>query len=122
MQIRPRIRIQRKKLCRFPIFSIFFDESDEKVNFNDKSLPRHCFGAIRDGVFDGQINTDEGTYYVERANKYFPDLTNDTFHSVIYHEKHLKDPLHHSRAGKKLFAQFSAVLVSQCFNYTMYDI
>ena len=62
--------------------------------------PTHCFGAIRDGVFDGQINTDEGTYYVERANKYFPDLTNDTFHSVIYHEKHLKDPFHHSRHGK----------------------
>ena len=60
----------------------------------------HCFGAIRDGVFDGQIKTSEGTYYVERANKYFPDLTNDTFHSVIYHEKHLKDPFHHSRNGK----------------------
>ena len=65
----------------------------------DKLANTHCFGAIRDGVFDGQIETDEGTFYVERANKYFPDLTNDTFHSVIYHEKHLKDPFRHSRSA-----------------------
>ena len=70
------------------------------VNSDSEKDHAHCFGAIRDGVFDGQIATDEGTYYVERANKYFPDLTNDTFHSVIYHEKHLKDPFHHSRSGK----------------------
>ena len=70
----------------------------------------HCFGAIRDGVFDGQINTCEGTFYVERANKYFPDLTNDTFHSVIYHEKHLKDPFHHSRSGK--FQQYTSSINS----------
>jgi disintegrin and metalloproteinase domain-containing protein 10 len=66
----------------------------------------HCFGAIRDGVFDGQIHTaSEGIYYIERANKYFdtPDLqhedNNNTskFHSVIYHEKHLIDPFHHSK-------------------------
>ena len=31
----------------------------------------HCFGAIRDGVFDGQIHTaTDGIYYVERANRY----------------------------------------------------
>ena len=30
----------------------------------------HCFGAIRDGVFDGQIHTaTDGIYYVERANR-----------------------------------------------------
>ena len=83
------------------------DETDEvdpdnlRVTQAKKSPPSsHVFGAIRDGVFDGQITIeDKGTYYVERASKYFPDLTNDTFHSVIYHEKHLKDPLHHSRIG-----------------------
>ena len=78
-------------------------ELDNFATSNGELLPApvtsHCFGAIRDGVFDGQIVTDEGTYYVERANKYFPDLTNDTFHSVIYHEKHLKDPFYHSRVA-----------------------
>jgi len=65
----------------------------------------HCFGAIRDGVFDGQIHTaSDGIYYIERANKYFdtPDLQHEDnntskFHSVIYHEKHLIDPFHHSK-------------------------
>ena len=73
----------------------------------------HCFGAIRDGVFDGQIHTaSDGIYYVERANRYFSqdlnkelddqeDNTTTTssspFHSVIYHENHLIDPFHHSR-------------------------
>ena len=82
----------------------------------------HCFGAIRDGVFDGQINTCEGTFYVERANKYFPDLTNDTFHSVIYHEKHLKDPFHHSRSGK--FQQHTSSINScrknNVYRYALY--
>lgn len=58
----------------------------------------HVFGAVRDGVFDGQIKTEnDGIYYVERVQKYFPDLSNETFHSVIYHEHHLTDPYHHSR-------------------------
>eukprot|EP00095_Tigriopus_kingsejongensis_P005881 maker-scaffold38_size502422-snap-gene-4.24 protein:Tk05881 transcript:maker-scaffold38_size502422-snap-gene-4.24-mRNA-1 annotation:"disintegrin and metalloproteinase domain-containing protein 10 isoform x3" len=30
----------------------------------------HCFGAIRDGVFDGQISTRRGNYFVERAARY----------------------------------------------------
>ena len=68
----------------------------------------HCFGAIRDGVFDGQIHSaSDGIYYIERANRYFdtPDLqhedntTTSKFHSVIYHEKHLVDPFHHSKKG-----------------------
>merc|ERR1712001_711193 len=71
------------------------------------SLEVICFGAIRDGVFDGQIHSaSDGIYYVERANRYFdtPDLENEEdnsttskFHSVIYHEKHLVDPFHHSK-------------------------
>ncbi len=65
----------------------------------------HCFGAIRGGVFDGQIHSSkDGIFYVERASRYFSDLDNkkndnntDTFHSVIYHERHLTDPYQHSR-------------------------
>ena len=71
----------------------------------------YCFGSIRDGVFDGQIVTDSGTYYVERSNKHFHgDLQNlnkvyshsgsSHAHSVIYHEKHIRYPLNHQRNGK----------------------
>ena len=62
----------------------------------------HAFGALRDGIFDGEIRTqNDGVYYVERAQKYFSDNSNETFHSVIYHEDHLKDPFHHSRHGER---------------------
>ena len=86
----------------------------------------HCFGAIRDGVFDGQIVTREGVYYVERAAR-FPNLDlirksafsaspasqnrsrsgegEREVHSVIYHEKHVKDPWQH---GTKKFGEFSS--------------
>ena len=61
----------------------------------------HAFGNLRDGIFDGEIRTQtDGVYYVERAQKYFSDLSNETFHSVIYHEDHMKDPYQHSRHGK----------------------
>ena len=84
----------------------------------------HCFGAIRGGVFDGQIHAKDGVYYVERANRYFKDdllnkdfvdkkINNNSnssttsrtskFHSVIYHEKHLIDPFHHSKKGTVIF-------------------
>ena len=62
----------------------------------------HAFGSLHDGVFDGQVETPEGTYYIERAHKYFRDGSNDSFHSVIYHERHLKDPFRHSKAGELL--------------------
>jgi len=69
----------------------------------------YCFGSIREGVFDGQIITNGGTYYVERSHKHFPkDLLrrlrekdghagNFHAHSVIYHEKHIQYPLSHHR-------------------------
>lgn len=76
----------------------------------------HCFGAIRDGVFDGQIHSKDGVFYVERANRYFKDdlipqdveyrdVENRTskFHSVIYHENNLIDPFHHSKKGVRLY-------------------
>jgi len=65
-----------------------------------------AFGSIHDGVFDGQVHTPEGTYYLERAHKYFPQRheeaaagKNHSFHSVIYREHHLKDPFRHSKAA-----------------------
>jgi len=33
----------------------------------------HVFGAVRGGVFDGQIKTqNDGLFYVERSQRYFP--------------------------------------------------
>eukprot|EP00096_Caligus_rogercresseyi_P006998 TRINITY_DN2419_c0_g1_i1.p1 TRINITY_DN2419_c0_g1~~TRINITY_DN2419_c0_g1_i1.p1 ORF type:complete len:912 (+),score=234.10 TRINITY_DN2419_c0_g1_i1:255-2990(+) len=75
----------------------------------------YCFGAIREGVFDGQIRTKEGTYYVERIQKYQKDLSSkhhantsthpNQIHSVIYHESFIKDPLHqHSRKASAMGA------------------
>ena len=77
-----------------------------------------CFGAIRDGVFDGQIHTKEGLYYVERIQKYKKEHLdtkdvpeNRTVHSVIYHEKHMKDPYHHKKNGKR---QYCIYIVEEC--------
>uniref|UniRef100_T1J2R6 ADAM10 endopeptidase n=1 Tax=Strigamia maritima TaxID=126957 RepID=T1J2R6_STRMM len=50
-----------------------------------------AFGSIRNGVFDGNVHTEKGTYYVERANKYFADDMAPGFHSLIYHERDIKD-------------------------------
>ena len=34
----------------------------------------HCFGAIRDGVFDGQIHTaSDGIYYIGKLPRQSPD-------------------------------------------------
>ena len=59
-----------------------------------------AFGSLHDGIFDGQVETRHGTYFIERAHKYFKDDSNDSFHSVIYHERHLRDPFRHSKAGE----------------------
>uniref|UniRef100_T1IMD0 ADAM10 endopeptidase n=1 Tax=Strigamia maritima TaxID=126957 RepID=T1IMD0_STRMM len=56
-----------------------------------------AFGSIRNGIFDGNIHTEKGTYYVERTNKYFSDERAQRFHSLIYHERDIKD--HHSGFG-----------------------
>ena len=37
-------------------------------------LLRSCsFGSIRGGVFDGQIETEDGTFYVERVEEFLTD-------------------------------------------------
>ena len=50
----------------------------------------YCFGSIREGIFDGQILTEEGTYFVTKIPKRFSNALNETAHSVIYHEIHVK--------------------------------
>ena len=69
----------------------------------------YCFGSIREGVFDGQIVTNGGTYYVERSHKHLKkDLIQkirekegkSDAHSVIYHEKNIQYPVNHHRNSK----------------------
>lgn len=60
------------------------------------------WGSLRDGVFDGIIQSErDGTYYCERANKYFPrhNASHSGFHSVIYHDNDVEDPYAHLREG-----------------------
>lgn len=60
-----------------------------------------AFGSIIEGVFEGKIISEKGTYFVERAHHYFPHSThpNKTFHSVIYKDEHVEDPYAHKRQG-----------------------
>ncbi|UYV71774.1 ADAM10 [Cordylochernes scorpioides] len=53
----------------------------------------HVYGSVREGVFEGKIHTAQGpTYYVEKAHKYFPSMSNGTkFHSVIYSSEDVVD-------------------------------
>ncbi|XP_060523585.1 disintegrin and metalloproteinase domain-containing protein 10 isoform X2 [Cylas formicarius] len=59
------------------------------------------FGSIIDGVFEGKIVSPRGSYYVEKAHHYFPldRYPNRTFHSLIYHEDHVRDPYEGQRQG-----------------------
>lgn len=52
-----------------------------------------------DGVFEGKIVSSDDSFYVEKAHHYFPkdQQTNQSFHSVIYNEKHVNDPHLHKR-------------------------
>lgn len=62
------------------------------------------WGSIRGGVFEGVIESErDGTYYVERAHKYFQghNSTKSGFHSLIYHDRHVEDPYVNLRAGHK---------------------
>lgn len=42
-------------------------------------------GHILDGIFDGTIRSQNGTYHVERVHKFFKSP--QSFHSIIYHER-----------------------------------
>ncbi|XP_016116107.1 disintegrin and metalloproteinase domain-containing protein 10-like, partial [Sinocyclocheilus grahami] len=47
-------------------------------------------GSVVDGKFEGFIQTHRGTFYVEPVERYLQDK-NVPFHSVIYHEDHIRD-------------------------------
>lgn len=47
-------------------------------------------GAIVDGKFEGFIQSYQGTYYVEPAERYL-EGKNVPFHSVIYHEDDIRE-------------------------------
>uniref|UniRef100_A0A672L557 Disintegrin and metalloproteinase domain-containing protein 10 n=1 Tax=Sinocyclocheilus grahami TaxID=75366 RepID=A0A672L557_SINGR len=49
-------------------------------------------GSVVDGKFEGFIQTHRGTFYVEPVERYLQDK-NVPFHSVIYHEDHIRDSL-----------------------------
>ncbi len=73
------------------------------------------FGAIREGVFEGKIHTqNDQTFYVEKAFKYFnsSDINNKSnnnslpFHSVIYNAIHVNDPYRHKRSIIGMYSCF----------------
>ena len=55
-------------------------------------------------MFDGKIITPEGTYYVERSNKYTLPSTNASLHSVIYGDNDVHDPYESMRTGELNYA------------------
>ncbi|XP_064463694.1 disintegrin and metalloproteinase domain-containing protein 10-like [Ornithodoros turicata] len=48
------------------------------------------YGALHDGIFEGGIDTSNGSYYVESAAKYFEYPT--SFHSVLYSASDVEYP------------------------------
>lgn len=50
-------------------------------------------GALVDGKFEGFIQSYQGTYYVEPAERYL-EGKNVPFHSVIYHEDDIRESPH----------------------------
>uniref|UniRef100_V9KFZ3 Disintegrin and metalloproteinase domain-containing protein 10 n=3 Tax=Callorhinchus milii TaxID=7868 RepID=V9KFZ3_CALMI len=76
------------------------EESGEKINYDtshiytgeiygEKGSLSH--GSILDGRFEGFVQTHQGTFYVEPAERYIKDRKLP-FHSVIYHENDIKYP------------------------------
>ncbi|XP_076366430.1 disintegrin and metalloproteinase domain-containing protein 10-like isoform X2 [Tachypleus tridentatus] len=56
------------------------------------------YGSLKEGVFEGKIHTPEQTYYIERAHKYFGNISKP-FHSIIYLSTDVKDPFASKREG-----------------------
>ncbi|XP_044005029.1 disintegrin and metalloproteinase domain-containing protein 10 isoform X2 [Aphidius gifuensis] len=80
------------------------EEVDVSNQYSGSIVDEHkseVFGSIIDGIFEGNIHSgDNGTYYVEKAYKYFPrHLVNESHHSVIYHENDIIDPFADRRQG-----------------------
>jgi disintegrin and metalloproteinase domain-containing protein 10 len=53
----------------------------------------YVHGYIHDGVFDGVLHMENGTYHVEGAWKFYDGITPSQFHSIIYHEDDVKHHL-----------------------------
>ena len=49
-------------------------------------------GSFIEGIFEGVVRTDEGTYYVEKSGHFFKDKPG--FHSVIYRSKDMDSDPH----------------------------
>ncbi|XP_076853321.1 disintegrin and metalloproteinase domain-containing protein 10 isoform X2 [Brachyhypopomus gauderio] len=64
--------------------------------FGEKGTLTH--GSIVDGKFEGFIQSHQGTYYVEPAERYLKDQ-NTPFHSVIYHEDDIDYPHKYGKEG-----------------------
>lgn len=54
----------------------------------------YVHGSISDGIFHGRIVTSKDSYFVEKAQYYFPNHSHaeSGFHSVIYKDQHVDDP------------------------------
>lgn len=59
----------------------------------------YVHGSISDGIFHGRIVTSKDSYFVEKAQFYFPNHSHveDGFHSVIYKDQHVNDPYREQR-------------------------
>lgn len=64
--------------------------------FGEKGTLTH--GSIMDGKFEGFIESHQGTYYVEPAERYLKDR-DVPYHSVIYHEGDIDYPHKYGREG-----------------------
>ncbi len=67
--------------------------------FPTGEVKSHVTGHVIDGVFDGVIQTQNGTFHVERSHKFFPST--QKFHSIIYHEDDAHSPDRASSCGVK---------------------
>ncbi|XP_043946650.1 disintegrin and metalloproteinase domain-containing protein 10-like [Protopterus annectens] len=55
-----------------------------------------CHGSITDGHFEGFVQTNNGTFYIEPIRRYTEENTN--YHSIIYHENDIDySPLEESK-------------------------
>ncbi|KAG5675130.1 hypothetical protein PVAND_005059 [Polypedilum vanderplanki] len=59
----------------------------------------YVHGSISDGVFHGRIITNKDSYFVEKAQYYFPNHSHveSGFHSIIYKDQHVDDPYRFNR-------------------------
>ncbi|XP_034561874.1 disintegrin and metalloproteinase domain-containing protein 10 [Notolabrus celidotus] len=57
-----------------------------------------CHGSVSQGLFEGTIHTDNGTYHVEPVDRYNSNQTDH--HSIIYHEDDMSLPSMKSRPGE----------------------